>query len=85
MREDFKGLSQHTPLASIAASDHAVSRRNIWQAVRTVSLCVLFPSTGGKRRPSSIDQVRQTEGLGRLCAVRTVREIAQTLDHELSF
>ena len=27
MREDFKGLSQHTPLASIAAADHAVSRR----------------------------------------------------------
>jgi len=25
MREDFKGLSQHTPLASIAAADHAVS------------------------------------------------------------
>jgi hypothetical protein len=27
MREDFKGLSQHTPLASIAAADHAVSWR----------------------------------------------------------
>jgi hypothetical protein len=26
MREDFKGLSQHTPLASIAAADHAVRR-----------------------------------------------------------
>jgi hypothetical protein len=29
MREDFKGLSAHTPLASIAAADHAVSGCNL--------------------------------------------------------
>jgi hypothetical protein len=41
MREDFKGLSQHTPLASIAAADHAVSPVASRQVTMSTSIRLL--------------------------------------------